>query len=180
MELKTDTIYLRPITEEDTEMVLRWRNSKMVKQYFIYRKNISPEEHRNRLIAQGKAKKLHQFILCVATTDRPVGSVYLQNISATHKNAEYGIFIGEQDALGQGYGTAAAKLILQYAFKVLGLHKVYLRVLSDNGRAIRSYENAGFRVEGILRDEIFEDGVFRDVTRMSILREEFKWKRSLL
>jgi len=52
------------------------------------------------------------------------------------------------------------------------LHKLYLRVISDNQRAIRSYEKAGFEIEGVLKDDIFVDGKFCDVTRMAIIREE--------
>lgn len=172
MELRTDNIYLRPITREDTEMVLRWRNSAAVKQYFIYRKDITPEEHLNWLETKVQTGKVAQFIICLRENDLPIGSVYMQSIDHVHKNAEYGIFIGEEAARGKGCGSDAAKLAVQYAFEELQLHKLYLRVISDNQRAIRSYEHAGFVVEGVMRDEIFVDGKFCDVTRMAIIREE--------
>lgn len=172
MELSSEKIYLRPITETDTEMVLRWRNSDMVKQRFIYRKDISPIEHQEWLDTKVKTGKVAQFIIYIRESDVPIGSVYLQNINFVHKNAEYGIFIGETEALGHGFGTEAAKLVIRYAFEQLGLHKLYLRVISDNERAIRSYERAGFAVECVMRDEIFVDGGFCDVTRMSIIQED--------
>ena len=115
--------------------------------------------------------KVAQFIIYVRETDRPVGSVYMQNIDPVHKNAEYGIFIGETEALGRGYGTDAAKLAVQYAFEELKLHKLYLRVISDNKRAIQSYQNAGFKLECVMKDEIYVDGKFCDVARMAILNE---------
>lgn len=171
MELKTDRIYLVPITEKDTEMVLRWRNSDLVKQRFIYREDITPEEHKTWLETKVYAGKVAQFIIYVRETDQPIGSVYMQSIDHIHKNAEYGIFIGEAEAHGHGYGTDAAKLAILYAFEELKLHKLYLRVISDNEWAIRSYQNAGFEIESIMRDEIYVDGKFRDVTRMAILNE---------
>ena len=169
MELSSEKIYLRPITEADTEMVLRWRNSDFIKERFIYRKDISPAEHQKWLDTKVKTGKVVQFIICVRESDMPIGSVYLQNIDPVHKNAEYGIFIGETSALGQGFGTDAAKLAVAYGFQELGLHKLYLRVISDNARAIASYKRAGFVVECEMRDEIFVDGRFRDVTRMAII-----------
>lgn len=172
MDLSTDKIYLRPITLEDTEMVLRWRNSDAVKQYFIYREDITVADHLSWMETKVKTGKVCQFIIYFKETDMPIGSVYLQSIDHVHKNAEYGIFIGETDALGKGCGKDAAKLAIEYAFEVLDLHKVYLRVLDNNKRAIRSYENAGFEVEGVMRDEVFVGGKFYDVVRMAVLRKE--------
>ena len=114
---------------------------------------------------------MHQFIISLQDSGAPVGSVYIQSVDYVHKNAEYGIFIGDIDARGKGCGTDAAKLMICYSFEYLGLHKLYLRVLADNRAAIRSYEKAGFITEGILRDEIFADGKFHDVIRMSIIKE---------
>lgn len=171
MELRTDRVYLCPITEQDTEMVLRWRNSEFVRQYFIYRDELTAAEHQNWLEQKVKKGKVAQFIIFSLEDNKPVGSVYIQNIDLIHKNAEYGIFIGEEEVTGKGYGTDAAKLIIKYAFENLGLHKLYLRVLSDNERAIRSYLHAGFEVEGTMRDEVLLDGQFVDVTRMAVIAE---------
>ena len=171
MDLCTDTIALRPITEADTQQILLWRNSQAVKQYFIYRKDITPEEHLNWLNTRVKTGKVHQFIITLKDSGASVGSVYIQSVDYVHKNAEYGIFIGDINARGKGCGTDAAKLMIRYSFETLGLHKLYLRVLANNSAAIRSYEKAGFITESIMRDEIFADGKFHDVIRMSIIKE---------
>lgn len=172
MELCTEKIVLRPITDEDTELVLMWRNNPQVKQYFIHREDITPEEHRNWLNTSIYTGKAYQFIILLRDSGLPIGSVYIQSINNVHKSAEFGIFIGESAVNSKGCGTDAAKLMIHFALEELGLHKLYLRVLADNQRAIRSYEKAGFVSEGVMRDEIYVDGRFRDVTRMSIIREE--------
>jgi len=64
-------------------------------------------------------------------------------------------------------GTAAAKLMLRYCFEQELLHRVYLRALSENLQAIRSYEKAGFVREGLLRDDVCIDGVYRDIVWMA-------------
>lgn len=72
-----------------------------------------------------------QFIICLAD-GREIGSVYFRDIDRTAHTAEYGIFIGEEDALGCGYGSQTAKLALGYAFETLQLQKVFLRFLEGN------------------------------------------------
>ena len=89
-----------------------------------------------------------------------------------HKKAEYGIFIGETDCLGMGYGTEAAELMTEYAFEYLGLHKLMLRVYAENERAIKSYEKAGFVKEAYLKDDVFVQGKYRDIVLMAILNEK--------
>jgi RimJ/RimL family protein N-acetyltransferase len=80
--------------------------------------------------------------------------------------------IGEKDCWNQGYGTEATRLILEFAFGELGLHRVWLDVDSDNRRARRAYEKAGFKQEGIKRDHMYYDGAFHDIVLMSILSSD--------
>ena len=84
----------------------------------------------------------------------------------------YGIFIGEEDAAGKGYGTLAGRAAIQYAGSGLKLHKLMLRVFADNVGAVKSYQNAGFVQEAGLKDEFLQNGVYRDMLLMAILFEE--------
>jgi len=172
MNLKSEgRIYLRPITIEDTDNVLRWRNGENVKPFFIYQEDITKEMHYNWLETKVKTGKVVQFIIVEEETDRGIGSVYIQDVDYNHKKAEYGIFIGEDNCSGKGYGTIAAKLMVQYAFEELKLHRVYLRVYEENKRAISSYEKAGFKQEALLRDDVYVNGVYRNVVLMGIINE---------
>ncbi|SEB00901.1 Acetyltransferase (GNAT) domain-containing protein, partial [Pseudobutyrivibrio sp. ACV-2] len=59
------------------------------------------------------------------------------------------------------------ELIVDYAFSHLSMHKIYLRVLSDNIRAYKSYEHAGFVKEGLFHDDVCIDGLYHDVIFMA-------------
>ncbi len=102
------------------------------------------------------------------------GVISLDNIDFLNRKADISILIGERRFLGKGLGTEAITLLLGHAFGKLSLHKVGLGVLSGHTAAIRSYEKAGFVIEGILKDEILLDGKYHDVTRMGILAGDFK------
>ena len=84
-----------------------------------------------------------------------------------------GIGIGERQDWNNGYGTDAMQVILRYAFMELNLRRVTLNVFEYNPRAIRSYEKAGFRHEGRIRQYLNRDGQRWDILYMGILREEW-------
>lgn len=166
-------VYLRPITLEDTDRIIRWRNSDRVRKNFIDQRPFTRQGHLNWLETRVAMGEVVQFILCETETDRPVGSVYIRDIDRKNRKGEYGIFIGEADAAGKGYGTLAAKGAIAFARSELKLHKLSLRVFADNAAAVRSYEKAGFHREALLQDEIRnEDGSWRDLILMAVLFPE--------
>lgn len=167
--MKKDTVvrgqlvYLRPITADDTEMAVRWRNTPVVVENFIYRKPVSRQDHENWLANKVFKGLVHQFIVCRIEDGLPLGSIYLQNFEEENRKAEWGIYLGEVQAYGKGAGTEAAKLLLEYAFVNLGMHKVVSRVLARNRASVRMNEKAGYVQEAYLKDELFLDGKYEDL-----------------
>lgn len=174
MEEKIDLgpVYLRPITRDDTERIVRWRNSDRVRKNFIFQKPFTVQGHIEWMETKVASGEVVQFILCETEGDRPVGSVYFRDIDPQNNRAEYGIFIGEEDAAGKGYGTLAAKGAVGYAGNTMRLHKLMLRVFADNTAAVRSYEKAGFVKEALLKDEIKGEEGYRDLILMACLFPE--------
>lgn len=165
-------IYLRMMTSEDTDRIVEWRNSDGVRKNFIYQALFTREGHENWIRTMVNTGKVVQLIICEAADDKPVGSVYIRDIDREHRKGEYGIFIGEAGARGRGVGTAAAKLMIRYAFEELGLHRLFLRVYADNLQAIGSYEKAGFVREAYLKDDVCIEGEYRDIVLMAVLNEK--------
>lgn len=171
MDEMKQTVRIRLMTKEDTDLIVSWRNNRRVISNFIYRGEFTREVHENWIRTQIDTGKVVQFIVEETETGRPIGSVYLRDINRDHGRAEFGIFIGEDDAVGRGYGSEATRQILDYAFETLGLHKVFLRVLEENKIARRVYEKIGFKEEGHFRDEVFLDGEYKDVIFMAVIHE---------
>lgn len=162
-------IFLRPMTEFDTDSIIAWRNQKDVRENFIYRELFTREGHENWVKTMIHTGRVVQMMICDLASEQPFGSVYIRDIDRGHKKAEYGIFIGVPQARGRGIGTAAAKLMLRYCFEEEGLHRIYLRALAGNRQAIRSYEKAGFVQEGCLKDDVYIDGEYYDIVWMAVV-----------
>ncbi|HJW21262.1 MAG TPA: GNAT family protein [Candidatus Limnocylindrales bacterium] len=110
----------------------------------------------------------------VRATDRLIGSCAFSQLDGDNGSAMYHITIGEKDAWGHGHGTEATALMVDHAFRALGLHRVALSVFEFNERAIRAYRRCGFVVEGRAREAIWRDGRWWDELSMSILASEWR------
>jgi len=77
-----------------------------------------------------------------------LGAIRLDRVDLVDKRASLAIGLLRLEDQGRGIGTEAVRRVLAYGFDELGLHRVSLRVLASNIRAIRCYEKCGFRVEG--------------------------------
>jgi len=101
----------------------------------------------------------------------PVGTAGLMDISHRHRRATFGILLGERR--GQGIGTEATRLTLDWAFNVLSLRNVLLEVYPWNAGAIRAYEKAGFRLIGRRREALLHHGRRWDEIYMDAIASEF-------
>ena len=162
-----EKVVLRPMGYEDTDLIVKWRNNERVRGNFIYRETFTAKGHENWIKTMVATGRVVQFIICEKKDMRPVGSVYFRDIDRIKKEAEYGIFLGEDDAAGKGYGTETARLACDYAFEKMGLKKLVLRVFTDNEAAVKSYRNAGFAEESVLKDVVCSDGEKKDMLFMS-------------
>ncbi|GBF10827.1 GNAT family protein [Tepidibacillus infernus] len=173
--LKGKLVQLKAVERENLSKYLEWVNDPEVTQYLSpqtrFPKTLA-EEHRwyDNLLKQDD-----KFVFSIYTRadDRMIGSVGLHSISWKNQWAIAGIFIGDKDYWGKGYGTEAFRLCLYIGFQELGLQRVELGVYAFNERAIKSYQKLGFVEEGRRRRFLYRNGQFYDEVMMSILREEY-------
>lgn len=174
--IESENLLFRPIVYDDTDMVLKWRNSDAVNRNFLYRKEVTREDHidwLNNKVATGKVK---QFVIIEKTGLKPIGSVYFRDIEEDIRQAQYGIFIGEADARGKGYGSETAVRMVKYFFEEMKYDKLYLKALARNTTAIKSYERAGFKIDenGDFGEQFDED--HEKVIFMSMTEDDYREK----
>lgn len=140
-----------------------------------------PRLHSAKAVKEWMEKELEKysdtmywFTIRSAADNQLLGDINLDVLGWNARDAFVGLGIGPRDFWGRGYGTEAMQLALRFAFTELNLHRVTLTVFEYNPRAIRSYEKAGFRLEGRQRGAILREGRRWDVLYMGVLREDWR------
>ena len=168
-------VTLRRHRQENLPHVVRWYRDPELARLTRYQTRPMPLEEiesffRNRLLsAEALAYAIH-----VRGTERLIGVTTFSALDPDNGSALFHITIGEADCWGRGYGTETVALMLGHAFEKLGLHRVGLSVFAFNERAIRSYEKAGFREEGRLREAVWRDGRWWDEVQMGVIEREWR------
>jgi RimJ/RimL family protein N-acetyltransferase len=103
-----------------------------------------------------------------------IGQCALFQFDAVARTCELGITIGDKEFWGRGYGTDAIRLLLDYAFRLRNVRRVYLTVNGNNERAIGAYRASGFVEEGRLRAHVWSNGQYIDLVNMGVLRDEWQ------
>ena len=164
-------VLLRPITAEDTPLIVKWRNTEEVRKNFIFREPFTEEMHKRWLDTKVASGEVIQYIIVDKSDSKPVGSIYFRDVNLKNRSAEYGLFIGEKSARGRGIGTEAISLFIDFGFRTLHFHRISMRVLDNNEGSIRANKKVGFEQEGIFRDMEYLNGEYRDVIFMAKLED---------
>ena len=168
-----ERVYLRLMEEEDIPYKVKWINDPEVRRTLNFDYPISKigtKQWLNRVSSDSTRK---DFMVCLKENDLPIGYCGLLNIDIRNSKAESYMGIGNKNYWGKGYGKEIRKLLLDYAFQELGLNRIYSYVWSKNEKMINLNKKVGFKIEGLLRADIFSHGEYRDRYIMSILKEDY-------
>lgn len=166
-------VYLRLMEDRDVPYKVRWINNPDVRDTLNFDYPISEVGTRKWLHSVAGNSSRRDFFVCQKKDDKPIGFGGLINIDYKNSKAESYMAIGELSAQGKGYGYDIRKLILKYAFNELNLNKVYAYVWEQNEAMYNLNKKAGFKVEGLLREDILSHGEYRNRYIMGIFKDEF-------
>jgi len=172
MELHGSKVRLRPIIQADYARIVSWSQNQEIGHYSDSSYPATIEECEAWVEDARSSRNLVRFGITVG--GRIIGDIELDKITWRSGDAELRIRIGEREFWDLGYGTDAVVTLLCYAFSVMKLNRVYLKVYADNLRAIKCYHKAGFKKEGRLARSRLNQ---REIYLMRILRNEFLRRR---
>lgn len=171
-----DRIKLAAVREEDAETMFKWGEDAE------YLRNVDTDLALPYTLKQMESEGSPSsnevyFRLRTLADDVLIGFVAIHGIEWNNRIGQLAVGIGNTDYRGKGYGAEAVRLILRYAFYELNLNRVGLDVIEYNEQAIRTYEKAGFQLEGRVRSAVLRDGNSYDRIMMGILYSE--WNESV-
>lgn len=162
--IEGERISLREVRLSDVnDRYYRWMNDHEVTSYLESRFYPNSMEGILEFVKDKLGDTANVFLAIILKDgDRHIGNIKLGPINWLHRRADIGLLIGEKDLWGQGYATEAIKLVCDYAFKKINLHKVTAGCYDENVGSTRAFEKAGFRREGLLQGHFFGNGRYVD------------------
>lgn len=169
-------LYLRPVNLSDARgRYLAWLNDPEVTRFLRGR----GQKHTAASLKQYlqhtlRDKQSKFFAIALKSSHRHIGNIKIGPIDALNRVAYVGILIGEKDCWNRGFATEAIRLVSQYAFATLKLHKLMAGCSVLNTGSARAFEKAGFTLEGTFRRQEWLDGQFVDTLQFGLLADEFQ------
>lgn len=184
--LQGDTVSLHPVGEDDLDFLRETVLDPNVRQTLGLRQPLTAKQEQEWYEEHASSDDRVDLVVCIHRSDAPddvepsddedeyvrVGSIGLGPVNDIDGKAEIGISIAEA-FWGNGYGTEAARLLTDYAFRDLRKHRVTARVFEGNVGSQRIWEKLGYEHEAIHREEQFLDGEHVDVHYYSVLEDEW-------
>jgi len=181
--LETERLILRGLTLDDVEFYYRHFNNEKVIEGCCFPGPKSLEAAREELerycIAPFKEGKGIRLGIVRKGSDRLIGTCGFYNWSKTSCRAEIGYDL-DPTHWGQGIMTEALRAVLEYGFGKMRLNRVQAIIDSENTKSLRLVHRLGFRKEGLLRQNSYFNGRFRDDICLSLLQSEWSRERKRL
>lgn len=176
MILESGRLILRPLEAADAAGDYpAWLNDPDVCRYNSHGERLYTPDMALAYIARVTGSATEQvYAITLKENRRHIGNIALQQISTHSRSAELAILIGATDLAGRGYGSEAARTLVDHGFSRLELHRIYCGTHAEN-RAMRRLALAlGMREEGCRRDAVYKNGKFADIIEYGLLEGEIR------
>jgi UDP-4-amino-4,6-dideoxy-N-acetyl-beta-L-altrosamine N-acetyltransferase len=167
----TAHVALRPLTEDDRDRVLAWRNSPEVSAYMYTDDIIATDAHARWLTAALDDPRRRYWI--IEMDGAPVGLANLYDIDTRNRRCAWAYYLADPAVRGKSIGAVVEVMVLDTVFGEMGLGKLWCEVLHSNTAVWRLHEKFGFRQEALLRSHVYKGGERQDVVGMGLLAEEW-------
>ncbi len=167
-------ITLRRLTRDDLPHIRRWLDDPETRGLIGATAPMSEEDGEKWFERADSDPSRIWYVIVADEDDSVIGEAGLLRLSPEWRTTDMTVIVGEKEQRGKGHGGEAGRLLLDFAFNYLGLHRVAIGVVGFNEAALSFWKKLGFREEGVQRDGYVHDGAFHDFVMMSILEDEWR------
>lgn len=174
LKLKSKKLILRPPKLSDAPILEKYINDKLVCRYLTLSYPYPKGGYKKWILKTlRKLKKKEGYAFIILLNDNPIGSIDLNRVDWKNKKATVGYWLARK-YWGQGIMVEAMKMVLNFGFNQLKLHRIESSHFKENHRSGRVQEKCGLKKEGIKKDDIFKNNKFHDHICRAILVNEYK------
>ena len=173
-------VVLRALEREDLIALHKWQNDEEIMRLarsfpdHMISKDALEAEFAKELKGEDTGRRA--YIIEEKSTRKPIGwaTIRIHQFQRRVTTADVGLALGEKTAWSKGYGTEAAKLLLNEVFRQLNLHRAEWWTYAENNLSIQLAKKLGFKEEARLRDAVFFDNGYHDLMVLGLLKQEFE------
>ncbi len=172
--LETERLLLRKIEQSDYKGVFEYASNPEVTKYLLW----SPHEniyftkaYLKEVQKHYKKQNFFDWGITLKGQNKVIGTCGFSSFNIQNNTGEIGYVLGSE-YWGRGIATEAAAAVIDFGFKVLRLHRIEAKLMTENSASKRVLEKCGMQAEGIKRGGVFAKGEYRDVLVFSIGKSE--------
>lgn len=168
-----EKVYLSLSIKEDLPLYYKWLNDSKINLTFGKSHDAwSIERQESYINSYNESDDKFFFVIVSKESNEAIGICLLYDIIYPHGKGTMGILIDE-NYQSNGYGKEASKLLLKFAFNILNLNNIMLYAIEYNKKAIKMYQDIGFKVIGKRRNAYPINNQMYDEVYLDLLKEEF-------
>lgn len=168
---ETSNIRLRALKDSDSAILYKWVNDPEIVKYTYFYHPVSEMEQKEWFSSLPQQKSKVLFGIEVKEGEKLIGTCGFNDINHICRKAELTIKISDKSMWSKGLGKEALEILMDFGFSDLNLRRISLKVIADNERAVKLYGNAGFIIEGVLKEDHYIQGEYKDIIIMAYIRK---------
>jgi RimJ/RimL family protein N-acetyltransferase len=177
MQITTERLLLREIEDDDWPAVLAYQRDPRYLRYYAWTERTESDVRAfvSMLAALKNEEPRRKFQLAITLPGdgRLIGNCGIRRKPENDFEADIGYEL-DPAHWGNGYATEAARAVVAFGFRELGLHRVSSWCIADNVGSAHVLEKVGLRLEGRLRDNEHFKGRWWDTLHYGMLEEEWR------
>lgn len=174
--IKGENIGLRAVEKEDLPYLRDWRNITTFRKHFREVRELSLTDQESWFDSLQKTKHInYMFTIVNLKTGQLLGAAGLLYINWVIRSSDFSFYIGyEEEYIGKnGIAKEAAQLLIDYGFKSLNLHKIWMELYEFDTQKIKFFTKYfDFKQDGLLRDNCFENGRYWNSLIISLIKND--------
>ena len=177
MQLTTERLILREFAESDWQAVHEYGADPEVVRFMLWGPNTEDETRafvaRAMESARKEPRRDHEMAVTLRQGGRLIGGCGLNLGPPANRAAMIG-YCFHRAYWGHGYATEAARALVGFGFGTLGLHRIWATCEPDNAASAHVLEKLGMLREGLMRQDGYVRGTWRDSLLYAVLEGEWR------